>query len=187
MPPASSSTTPTFSRTSSVHRSGIGTPSRLPSGRGHGSPGQHRDRTRRHHLGLKAKIAPSDGRLAGPITLTDILSSLRALAGYQYRAPRSVPPTAAIPLPPTLPERTKTRRLGTRSGAGDAPGRTLSYHLRRPQPATTGRPTGAGTLVAPDVARAACRPGTKGGTAPRGLPPGRAWTRNRRMQSGGRS
>ena len=187
MPPASSSTTPTFSRTSSVHQSGTSTPSRPPSGRGHGSPGQYRGRTRLHHLGQRARSTPSDDRRPGPTTLTDILSSLRALAGGQYRAPRLIPPTAPSAPSPTLPERTKTRNLATEPGAGDTPGRVLRYHLQRPKLVATGRPTGAGTPVALNVARAACSLGTKGETAPRGLPPGRVWKRNRRMQNGGRS
>ena len=130
---------------------------------------------------------PEQEREAGPTTLRDILSAFRALAGGRYRVPRLTSPTAPSAPSPTLPERTKTQNLVTEPGAGDAPGRLLRYQLWHPRPVTTGRPTGAGIPVASNMAGAACSPGTQGKTGPRGLPSGRVWKRNRRMQNGGRS
>ena len=184
MPHVSSSTTPTFLRTSSVHRSGTATPPRPPSGWGHCSPGQYRGRTRLHHLGQRARSAPSDCRRTGQASLRDILTSLRALAGGHYQAPRPTVPTAPNASAPTLLEKTKIRHLATGSRAGNVLGRLLPYHLRHPRP--TGRTTGTGTPVDLDVAGAALNSETKGRMEPRGLPLGWARRKTRRTRKGGR-
>ena len=182
MPPAASLTTPIFLWTSSVCQSGTATHCRPPLGQGYGSPGHYRGRTRLHHPGRRARSAPSDVCQIGPVTLRDILSSLRALAGGRYPAPRLTSLTFPIAPSPTLLRRTTTWHLTTEPGAGGAPG-----HLRHPRPATIGRPTDARTPAGSDVAGAAHRLWARGRTPPHGLPTGRVWRRNRRTQSGGQS
>ena len=182
MPPASSSTTPASWRTSSVCRPG--TRARPPTSRGYGFPGQQRDLD---HLGLRAKSVLSDGQRPGQTTLTDILSSLRALAEGRYQAHRVTAPTAPSTPPQTPPGKTRTRPPGTRSEAGHAQKGPLLHGLRRPLSTTTGRPVRSVAPMASDVGNAARRSRARGEAHPSGCPPGRAWTRNRRTQNGGQS
>ena len=123
--PASSLTTPTFWWTSSVYQSGTANHYRPPLGQGYGCPVHYRGRTRLHHPGRRARSAPSDVRQIGPVTLRDILSSLRALAGGRYLAPRLTSLMFPIAPSPTWPtwHLTTVPSAGGTLGTFNTPGR----------------------------------------------------------------
>ena len=118
-------TTLTSSRTSLARQSGTATPCSPPPGRGRASQVHFRGKTRPLQRGQRARSPPSDCRQTGQASLRDILTSLRALAGGHYQAPRPTVPTAPNASAPTLLEKTKIRHLATGSRAGDVLGRLL--------------------------------------------------------------
>ena len=179
MLPVLSSTTPISWQTSSVFQPGIRA---WPP-----SPGQHLGQTKRHHLDPRAGSVESDGQRPNPATLTNILSSLRALAGGQYQSQR-VPALIAARTPPQTPHgRTRTRPPRTRSETGHALRSPLPCGPRRSHSTFTGRPVRAVAPAASDVAKITHHWRAKGEAGRRGRAPGRARTRSecRRTQSGG--